>query len=66
MFFKFKNGLANCNEWQVWEQQNLKDTETLYLMFPNYTKSIDLKAGVKDYILSKSQENYVDLTEWEL
>ena len=65
MFFKFKNGIANCNEWQVWEQQNLKDTETLYLMFPNYTKDIDLMAGAKDYILSKSQENCVDLTEWE-
>ncbi len=66
MLFIFKHGIANCNEWQVWEQQNLKDTETLYLMFPNYSKDIDLKAGAKDYILSKSQEKAVDLTEWEL
>lgn len=64
MVFKFSKGVANCNEWQVWKQQN--DTEALYLMFSNYTKSIDLKAGAKDYILSKSQENCVDLTEWEL
>lgn len=74
MVFRFKNKIAVCNEFYAFKQENL-DMDTLHLMFPSYTKEIDLKPGAKEYIYFKMVDNMnkggemtsmLDLSDWEI
>lgn len=74
MFFKFKNGLANCNEWYVREETIYNDNiptdekyDCLYLHYPSdKIRSFDLKLGSKEKIFECYNQNYVDLSDCEI
>lgn len=71
MIFKFKNEIANCNEFSIRDLFSGNDGRplnecNLTLHFQSGREiTRHLKGEAKDYVLSRIPENYADLTEFE-
>lgn len=72
MLFKFKAGIAVCNEFNVRDLFHggtgapLKKVELILHYQSGREISHHLKEEAKDFILSKIPENYADVTKYEL
>lgn len=54
MLFRLKKEVANCNEWEVREEQiEGKDCVCLYLHFSHYTRDFVLSPIAAQYIYTK-------------
>ena len=71
MIFKFKNEIANCNEFSIKDLFSGNDGRplnecNLTLHFQSGREiTRRLKGEAKDYVLSRIPENYADLTKFE-
>ena len=71
MIFKFKNEIANCNEFSIRDLFSGNDGRplnecNLTLHFQSGREiTRRLKGEAKDYVLSRIPENYADLTKFE-